>query len=439
MIANCVARSPGGPIHVLLADQLAEHIPGCNMAFRRSALLEIGGFDPSLRIAGDDVDVCWRIDQRGWTIGFSPAAMVWHHRRNSARAYWRQQFHYGRAEALLERKWPEKYNTLGHPSWAGRVYGKALSPFSFTRSRIYHGTWGSALFQSVYESGRGTLASLPITPEWYLVILILASLSLLGVIWPAMMVMLPLAITAAAIPVLESAAAALHEVRRHGAGGDENLWKRRGLVWWLHLVQPAARLLGRLSSGLTPMRLRTRGNLALPRRRWWAIWSETWKSSHDRLREIESLLSANRTLTLRGGDFDHWDLQVIGGPLGAVRLKMVIEEHGTGRQMVRVAAWPSVSRWAVGAMLTLSAIGTLGLVPGLSAFGVFFAMACGVAPLQRRKLRPRWAHSTRRWRATLPPAARITLSNGSRMCRHGISRSCLTFGGNGARWWSSCV
>jgi len=24
--------------------------------------------------------ICWRLQQEGWTIGFSPAAMVWHHR-----------------------------------------------------------------------------------------------------------------------------------------------------------------------------------------------------------------------------------------------------------------------------------------------------------------------------------------------------------------------
>ncbi|HTU57113.1 MAG TPA: glycosyltransferase, partial [Polyangiales bacterium] len=42
-VAQCVARAPGGPIHVMLDNVTAEHIPGCNMAFRRSALLEVGG------------------------------------------------------------------------------------------------------------------------------------------------------------------------------------------------------------------------------------------------------------------------------------------------------------------------------------------------------------------------------------------------------------
>ncbi|HEX2711992.1 MAG TPA: glycosyltransferase, partial [Candidatus Acidoferrales bacterium] len=37
-IAECVANAPGGPVHVLLSDEVAEHIPGCNMAFRKSCL-----------------------------------------------------------------------------------------------------------------------------------------------------------------------------------------------------------------------------------------------------------------------------------------------------------------------------------------------------------------------------------------------------------------
>ena len=126
-IAQCVAAAPGGPVHVLLTDEEAEHIPGCNMAFRADALRAIGGFDPRFRAAGDDVDVCWRLQDEGWTLGFSPAALVWHHRRNSVLAYWRQQRGYGHAEALLEGKWPHRYNTVGHVTWGGRIYGRGLT------------------------------------------------------------------------------------------------------------------------------------------------------------------------------------------------------------------------------------------------------------------------------------------------------------------------
>jgi hypothetical protein len=121
-IADCVANAPGGPVHVLVTDTEAEHIPGCNMAFRREALAAIGGFDPRYRTAGDDVDVCWRLQERGGRIGFHAGAMDWHHRRNSMAMYWRQQKGYGKAEALLEEKWPERYNPIGHFAGGGDVW-----------------------------------------------------------------------------------------------------------------------------------------------------------------------------------------------------------------------------------------------------------------------------------------------------------------------------
>jgi hypothetical protein len=99
LVASCVAVSPGAPAHVLLDDEVAEHIPGCNMAFRRDALEAISGFDPIFRTAGDDVDVCWRLQNKGLTIGFSPAAVVWHFRRNTIGDYLKQQRGYGKAEA----------------------------------------------------------------------------------------------------------------------------------------------------------------------------------------------------------------------------------------------------------------------------------------------------------------------------------------------------
>src|SRR5262249_13225328 len=138
-IAQCVARSPGGPAHVMLTDTIAEHIPGCNMAIRRSCLEEIGGFDEQFRVAGDDVDICWRLQERGWVVGFAPAAQVWHHRRPSVRMFWKQQKGYGKAEALLERKWPDRFNHWNHLRWEGRIYAAGLSSLPSLRPVVYHG------------------------------------------------------------------------------------------------------------------------------------------------------------------------------------------------------------------------------------------------------------------------------------------------------------
>ena len=142
-VAACVANAPGRPIHVLLSDHEAEHIPGVCMAFRRDALERIGGFDTQFRAAGDDVDICWRLQKEGMTLGFAHGAFVWHHHRDSVRDYWKQQRGYGHAEALLERKWPDKYNSPGHLTWGGRLYGRGLTLPLGRVSRIYHGLWGS--------------------------------------------------------------------------------------------------------------------------------------------------------------------------------------------------------------------------------------------------------------------------------------------------------
>ncbi len=343
-IADCVANAPGGPVHVLLSDQEAEHIPGCNMAFRKTHLKAIGGFDPQFRIAGDDVDVCWRLQQRGWTLGFSPAAMVWHHRRNSVRAYWRQQKNYAKAEALLEKKWPEKYNAIGHLTWAGRLYGVGLTRMlGQYRRRIYHGIWGSALFQSVYQPAAGTLETLVLMPEWYLVIMVFAVLSLLGVFWTPLLIALPLLILAVGTLLIQAGLSAARASFTSVPQSRVAQLKLRSLTAFLHLLQPLARLSGRLRYGLAPWRLRGASGLSLPRPRTSILWSECWRDSAERLRSIEEALRSAGARVHRGGDYDRWDLEVRGGILGVTRTLMAIEEHGAGKQLVRFRSWPVCS------------------------------------------------------------------------------------------------
>ena len=143
-VAAAVALAPGGPVHVLTADDRAEHLPGCNMAFRRHALAAAGGFDPVFTAAGDDVDLCWRLLDRGGDLAFHAGALVWHHRRASVRGYLRQQRGYGRSEALVEVRHPERFTVLGTARWAGSIYG---GPRRLRAQRIYQGPFGTAPFQ----------------------------------------------------------------------------------------------------------------------------------------------------------------------------------------------------------------------------------------------------------------------------------------------------
>ncbi len=342
-IAECVARAPGGPVHVLLTDREAEHIPGCNMAFRRACLEAIGGFDPQFRVAGDDVDVCWRLQERGWTLGFSPAAMVWHHRRNSLRGYWKQQVGYGRAEAMLERKWPEKYNGPGHVRWAGHIYGNGQThALGWRRSHVYHGIWGVAPYQSLYEPARSLLASLPQMPEWHLMTVILAGITALSAAWSPLRFALPGLVLAVLVPVTQACVSAARASFPDAPPGRMSRMMRRLLTGALHVLQPIARLRGRLREGLTPWRCH--GTLR-PAPLWpvtISLWCERWEAPTNRLQTIEATLRSAGACVLRGGPHDRWDLEVRGGFLGAARMLMAVEEHGGGRQLVRLKAWPDV-------------------------------------------------------------------------------------------------
>jgi len=340
-IAACVANAPGGPVHVLLTDEEAEHVPGCNLAIRADHLRAIGGFDPQYRTAGDDVDVCWRLQERGWTVGFSPAAMVWHHRRNSVRDYWRQQQGYGKAEALLEAKWPQRYNAVGHVAWAGRMYGKgSTEAIRLHAGRVYQGSWGSALFQSVYEPAPNLMASLPLMPEWWLLVVLLAALSALGLFWSPLLVAAPFLFIALAAPLVQAAISAAHA----SFPGEPGTWTKtlslRLLTFALHLMQPVARLRGRIRFGLTPWRRRGWSDLSIPRRRSTAVWSEHERPAGERLEAIEARLREAGAISRRGGDFDGWDIHVRGGLFAAARVLMAVEEHGGGHQLVRFRLWP---------------------------------------------------------------------------------------------------
>jgi GT2 family glycosyltransferase len=365
-IGNVVLHAPGGPVHVLLSDTDAEHIPGCNMAFRKAALQSMGGFDPQFRVAGDDVDICWRFHDSGLKIGFNPGAMVWHNRRQTIRGYLKQQFGYGRAEALLERKWPAKYNAAGQPGWHGRIYGLGhLSVLSFGRSRIYHGTWGSAFFQSLYEPAPSTIWSFARMPEWFLFSSMLTVLFLLGFFWKPLLYVGPLLLLSIAIPMAQALLTA-HRAPLQGR-------RRTGLLALLHLLQPLARLRGRLGSGLSPWRPHRLRGLALPGWRTFTIWSESWHSTNDWLLSLENPLEAEGAGVFRGGDFDSWDLEVRGGVLGSTRLRLLAEEHGANRQFIRIRAWPQCP-----AATILLFLATIGMAVGAAAdHAPFFSLLFG--------------------------------------------------------------
>ena len=371
--ADCVANAPGGPTHVLLSDCEAEHVPGCNMAFRAEALRAVGGFDETFRIAGDDVDVCWRLQEAGEAIGFAPAAVVWHHCRSTVRRYLRQQFQYGRAEALLERKWPERYNRRGHATWEGRVYGNSLAAgMNRRRAQIQYGTWGESLFQTRQAAPPGAMAALTRMPEWYVGLAGLTCLAALAALWPPLLVALALLALAAGLTALETwrtagLATFTHEPRGRALHG----WMR-GVTAALHVLQPIVRFAGRRRAAARPQ-APARTAFAVPVPRTARVWSERWSSPGQWLAELEHALEPARPR--RGGAFDRWDIEVRAGWLGAARQRAGLEEHGAGRQLALLRTWPVPSRAAIGAVALLALLAALAAGDGALAAAAFMGAA----------------------------------------------------------------
>jgi GT2 family glycosyltransferase len=370
LIADCVAVAPGGPIHVLISDREAEHVPGCNMAFRKSALQEIGGFDERFRVAGDDVDVCWRLQESGGALGFSAGAVVMHRRRNSVRRYLKQQYGYGKAEALLERKWPNRYNRAGSSRWTGRIYDSPTMGMTPRRVMIRYGTWGSGLFQSIYEPVPGTLSSLLLAPEFLLLVAALGAISTLGLAWAPLLLALPLFAAGVAACLWRALASGWRANPPAPGRSRRETLARRALTATLFLLQPIARLAGRLRNGLSPWRRRLRPEAAWPRPRTVNVWGESWREPQAWVQSLQDALAARGAFVRSGGPFDRWDLDLRAGSLGGVRIRTAVEEHGSGRQLMRARILPRASAGGaivVGILLALLAYAWLEGAVGVSS------------------------------------------------------------------------
>ena len=381
--AACVAVSPGAPTHVLLTDEIAEHVPGCNMAYRKEYLAGIGGFDATYRAAGDDVDVCWRLQNEGQLIGFSAAMTVWHHRRNTISAYLKQQKGYGRAEALLLPKHKDRFNMLGNSRWAGRIYGDISGALLAARPIVYHGAFGLGLFQTLYEPKGSLAAYLPLSMEWMFVAV-------------AAMLATPFSLIAGAAGLVMAAttmAFVAYRVSKARLPKCHDRLSSRLIIAGLTVAQPVLRGWTRYKTVLSlrksasmsacPLPLAEAAvcdETTLPRigffRRLAAaagilshrlafhrfFWNNKSLEREDLLASIIGLLHAlgvRHTLDSGFATADAtppWDISIKAGRLTTARLRVTVENHGGEKRFVRLAG--SVLPSGPALVLFLGLIGT---------------------------------------------------------------------------------
>lgn len=385
-IQASVAASPGSPSHVLISDREAEHVPGCNMGFHKWALELIGGFDPEYRKAGDDVDVCWRLMQLGFKIGFSPSALVWHHRRFTVKTYFRQQGGYGEAESLLRFKHLNYFDSSGSARWKGTIYGQPRPEMTLMKPVIYHGIFGTGFFQSIYVQPQPAWTGLVNSLEWVslalAVFLISTQVELLRVV--------PLIMFGCTI------LSGLVYMMRARLEPKFDTIPARLLVFYLSTTQPLVRGWARYFTWLREKR--TPDSVALSKEELphekppffkttrLSFWSEAGRERTDLLQEVARLLEDEGWKYTLDTGWTNWDIQIFVNRWWHVQLRTLTEIYPHGKRLTRVGhhLFPTMFSFVIGIsaatltlLLALAYVKTLLVVVPLLLLAVIYWLGTG--------------------------------------------------------------
>jgi len=127
-----------------------------NCAVRRTAFEGVDGFEAGAR-AGEDADLCFRLQRAGWGLEARPQAAVQHRSRGSLRAWLVQMAVHGSGAAWLDRRWPGEFSATG-PLGLGRQMARgtidALSSLARGERRAATAAILDLLGAAAFELGR---------------------------------------------------------------------------------------------------------------------------------------------------------------------------------------------------------------------------------------------------------------------------------------------
>src|SRR5271166_4839607 len=92
------------------------YVPSAAIICRRSALVEMGGFDETME-SGEDVDLCWRLVEASARLRYEPIALVAHDHRTGLRDWLGRKAFYGQSAAPLAVRHPDKTAPLVISGW----------------------------------------------------------------------------------------------------------------------------------------------------------------------------------------------------------------------------------------------------------------------------------------------------------------------------------
>jgi hypothetical protein len=195
-------------------------------------------------------------------------------------------------------------------------------------------------------------------PEWYFLLIFIGALTTLAASWRPLLWLSPFVVVGVLATFIQAGRggyrARFHDQARSRLGQ----FAMHALVASFHVLQPAARLLGRVQHGLGPWSWKSFA-WVLPVPKVISIWSDRWVAVGSRLSQLHASLKELGATTSLGGDFDEWDFSIHGGLFGTVRVIAMVEEHGNGQQLFRLRAWPKPPVAALAVLLMLLTLATL--------------------------------------------------------------------------------
>ncbi len=118
------------------------YVPSAVLVLRRKVLLEAGGFDPGLRV-GEDVDLVWRLVERGHRVRYDPNVRVPHEEPAGWPATLARRYRYGTSAAPLGQRHPDSLAPLLVSPWLGATVGAMIARRPVLAAGAFAGAWCS--------------------------------------------------------------------------------------------------------------------------------------------------------------------------------------------------------------------------------------------------------------------------------------------------------
>ncbi len=113
---------------LVIPNSMVPFVPSACLLIRRNCFGD--GFDETLRY-GEDVDLVWRLHDRGWLVRYVADVAVTHRARDSWRGWWGQRIRYGQSSSELAqhhgtRLAPFRADTWTLFTWLSVLVGKPM-------------------------------------------------------------------------------------------------------------------------------------------------------------------------------------------------------------------------------------------------------------------------------------------------------------------------